>query len=457
MPVVNTHPIYELHKQEWERTEDAAVGSPALRRKPRRYLPEPWADTEKERYEAFVQRAYYTNYTGRTESVLQGMVFRKPPESEIPTAMEPLLEDFDGNGDSIHQVAKFALAQRLRKGRFAFLVDYPASKPGLTKAEQNRLGLRPIVAPYLAENLTNWRFQSVGGKKKLILAVLREQENTSDDEFGHDFDYRYRVLRLREGVYSQELVDEMGRILTPEFVPRQFNGQPFDYIPLHGVRDVTTAPLQPIAELNLAHYWNTARLEDQVDVIGSPNLHIDVGETTIQEWVASNPSEFKLGGRMGTLTKGGRMDIVQAEERQLVRVVRQDKAEEMASIGAAIVQKSGGTETAEAARIRAGSETSQLDDVVNDLSEDLEAVIESQARFVGENPEQVKFTLNTDFFDAGLDATELQAIVSGQILYGRKAALHMIRRGRIELPEDQTDDELLEDAASVTLDSEDML
>lgn len=457
MPVTDTHPEYDLHKGEWQRTEDAAVGSPALRKRPLEYLPEPWATTEAERYKAFCQRAYYTNYTGRTESVLQGMVFRKPATQEIPATLEDLLEDFDGAGDSIEQVAKLALKERLRKNRFVFLVDYPPARPDVTREEERQLGLRPIAAPYPAEALINWRFESVGGKRRLIMAVLKESENVSEDEFGHDFEPRYRVLRLRDGAYTQQLVDESGKVLVEEFAPSKAGGETFNYIPLHGVREIQTAPLQPIAELNLAHYWNTARLEDMVDVIGSPNLHIDVGDTTVQEWAANNPGEFKLGGRIGTLTKGGRMDIVQAEERPLIRTVRTDKAEEMASIGAAIVQRGGGVETAEAARIRAGTETSQLDDVVGDLSQDIEACLESMAEFVGVDPSQVNYALNTDFFDAGLTSVELQAIVQGQILYGRKAALHMIRQGRIELPEGQTDEQLLADAAGSLLDNDEML
>lgn len=449
MPVTDTHPDYDLALEDWTRTEDAAIGSPALRKKHLKYLPEPWALTEPERYAAFCQRAYYTNYTGRTQAVLQGMVFRKPATYKLPPNVESLIESFDGNGESIGQVAKQALIQRLRKNRFLFLADYPAAQNGLSLEEERSLGFRPICATYPAESLINWRFSSVGGKRRLILAVLLECENVAEDEFGHDTEKRYRVLRLENGVYSQELLDEAGRVIVERFEPKQAGGQTFDYIPLAGVRDIGTAPLQPIAELNLAHYWNTARLEDQVDVIGSPNLHLNVGETSLQEWKEHNAGEFKLGGRIGTLTKGGSLDIVQAEERPLVRVVRQDKAEEMAAIGAAVVRPSGGVETAEASRIRAGSETSQLDDLVSDLSEDIEATLESMARFSGDNPDEVEYSLNTDFFDAGLTAQDLTAIVQGQILYGRKAALHMIRKGSIELPEGKTDDEILEDAADV--------
>lgn len=456
MPVTDTHPDYDLHLPEWIRTEDAAIGSPALRLKPLQYLPEPWATDEPERYAAFCQRAYYTNYTGRTESVLQGMVFRKPANYEVPEAIQDLLDNFDGSGESVDQVAKDAVSERLRKSRYLFLADYPQARPGMSAAEERALGLRPVAACYPAEALINWRWSTVNGSKKLVLAVLKEAENVAPDEFGYEIEPRYRVLRLVDGVYSQELLDEAGKTVIDRFEPRQAGGSTFNFIPLFGVRNLTTAPLQPIAELNLAHYWNTARLEDQVDVIGTPNLHLDIGETTAEEWRANNPGEFKLGGRIGTLTKGGKLEIVQAEERPLVRVVRQDKAEEMAAIGAAIVQKSGGVETAEAARIRAGTETSQLDDMVSNLSEDIESTLKAMALFVGANPDLISYSLNTDFFDAGLTSNDLTAIVQGQILYGRKAALHMIRQGRIELPEGQTDDDLLEDAASVIPDGLDM-
>lgn len=453
MPVNDIHPEYKIYQKEWQRTEDAAIGSPRLRKRPLEYLPEPYARDEPERYAAFVQRAYYTNYTGRTERVLSGMVLRKPADYQLPPAVQALLEDFDGQGNSIDQIAKRALTQRMRKNRFVFLVDYPSAKPDLSSEEEARLGLRPIVAPYDAESLINWRFKSVGGKKRLVLAVLREMENVSPDEFGHDYKERFRVLRLRDGVYTQQVFDDRLAPLTDEFAPLQAGGLTFDHIPLHGVRDLNVAPLQPIAELNLAHYWNTAKLEDLVDVLGSPNLHINVGETSVQEWAANNPGEFKLGGRIGTLTKGGRMDIVQAEERPLIRTVRIDKAEGMAAIGAAIAMKGGGAETAEAARIRAGSETSMLDSLVGDLSEDIEASLEDMARFVGADPGQVFYGLNTDFFDTGLTAQELQVVIQGQILYGSNAALHMIRQGRIELPSDMTNEELQADAASVLPDA----
>ena len=449
MPVTDLHPSYSLHAKEWKRTEAAAIGSPALKLNNAEFLPQEYALTEVERYRAFCLRAYYVNLTGRTEKVLQGMVFRKDARFKVPSSMDMYLEDMDGNGESITQLAKAGLVQRLRKDRFIYLADFPSQQSGLTEAEEMAAGVRPICSTYSADNLINWRWGSVAGKKQLELAVLREEINASDDEFGYVAKIQYRVLRLNNGIYTQQVYGEDNQPITEEFSPLMNGSVPFDHIPIHGVRELEVAALHPVAEVNLAYYRNTASLEDMLDVVSTPVLHIDVGETTIQEWNDNNSGTVKVGVRSGLKTKRGKVEFVQAHERPLVRAAREDKFLELAAIGASIVSQGGQAETAEAARIRAGSATSQLNGVVGDLSEDLEGVLEDMALFTGADGD-VEYMLNTEFFDVGMLATDLDAIIRGKILYGDKAALHMIREGKIELPSDSTDDELLEDAANLT-------
>ena len=449
MPVTDLHPSYSLHAKEWKRTEAAAIGSPALKLNNAEFLPQDYAETEVARYVAFCLRAYYVNLTGRTEKVLQGMVFRKDATFKLPSSMSRYLEDMDGNGESITQLAKAGLIQRLRKDRFVYLADFPSQQSGLTEAEEKAAGVRPICSTYSAENLINWRWGNAGGKRQLELVVLREEINDSDDEFGYDPKIQYRVLRLREGKYTQQVYGEDNQPITEEFTPMMKNSIPFDHIPIHGVRELEVAAMQPVAEVNLAYYRNTASLEDMLDVVSTPILHIDVGETTIQEWNDNNTGTVKVGVRSGIKTKGGKVEFVQAHERPLVRVAREDKFAELSAIGASIVSQGGQAETAEAARIRAGSATSQLDNVVGDLSEDLEGVLGDMALFIGADGD-IEYSLNTEFFDVGMSAEDLTAIVSGKILYGDKAALHMIREGKIELSSKSTDDEILADAASLT-------
>ena len=84
------------------------------------------------------------------------MVFRKPANFELPASMQYLLEDMDGNGEHIDQIAKNALIQRLRKNRFVFLADYPTRQDGLTEKERKKeLNLRPIVLLFC--EVINWR------------------------------------------------------------------------------------------------------------------------------------------------------------------------------------------------------------------------------------------------------------------------------------------------------------
>lgn len=453
MTVTTLHPEYELYSPQWKMTRDATLGDPAIKRDDD-YLPAPFRDTDPERYEQYKARAYFVGVTGRTENAMIGMVFRKRPEYTLPAQLEPLLENLDGAGNSAEQIAKDAMTGLLETRRHLFLVDYPAGAEGIDAETESKLGLRPVVAQYSAEALINWRFESVAGASKLVLAVLSEQVNNSKDEFGHDYDYQYRVLRLRDGVYTQTVYDDAGDIITPEFTPRMAGGAPFNHIPLHGVRQLETPPLYDIARVNIAHYRNIADLEDAAYVVGQPMVHVNTGETSAQDWEELNPDGVEFGSRKGIVTKGGGIELVQAAENNLIRQAKLDKENEMVMLGAQLIIRGGQAETAEAARIRAGAEASVLDMLTNDLSEDMEAALEDMALFMGLPVDDVEYRLSTDFFEAGLNPQDLSAILQAKMLgvVARYDVRQMIRSGRIGIDPERTDEVIDEEVASEVLD-----
>ena len=122
---------------------------------------------------------------------------------------------------------------------------------------------------------------------------------------GHQCEDQYRVLRLTNGIYTQQLYDSGGNPVAPEIPVLQAKKSHLRTFPIHGIRALEVAVMQPIAEINLAHYRNTASLEDMVSVIGSPGLAIDVGETSMSDWKEHNSSEVKVGNRNALITKGG--------------------------------------------------------------------------------------------------------------------------------------------------------
>ena len=282
MPVNTIHPEYSQNAIKWRRTRAAANSDVSSSE----FLPAPFKESEPDRYSAYRDRAYFLGVTGRTEKAMTGMVFRKPPEVDIPERLEYLLEDFDGGGNSVYQVAKDCLKGLLETRRHLLLTDYPDAGEGLTAEQEALLKLRPSVASYPAEALINWRFDGVNGQRMLTLAVLCENSNKAEDEFSHDYRKVYRVLRLRDGVYTQQLFDDGLKPISDEYAPRMAGGGTFDHIPLHGVRELELPPLHDIAEANLAHYRNIADLEDAAYVVGQPMVHVDTGRVG---WPRSKP------------------------------------------------------------------------------------------------------------------------------------------------------------------------
>lgn len=458
MPVSLVHPLYAEMSPVWRECRDAVAGQRAVKKGGELYLPATFADADPARYAQYLQRAYFMGVTGRTKEALTGMVFRKPPRVVVPPQIEPFLENIDGAGQSLEQLAKEIVGDELTTGRFVLLVDYPSAPEGIDSEAERMMGLRPTIAAYAAESLINWRFEGVNGRKLLTMAVLAESAETGDDEFSHDTETVYRVLRLRDGVYTQALYDQSGDPITDEYVPRMAGGAPFDHIPLHIIGAVNNLPepdvppLYDMAVLNISHYRNTADLEESSFISGQPTVHLSIGDTDAAEWQQLNPNGLQIGSRAGVITKGGSMELVQADAASLPFELMKHKEAQMVAIGARLVQRGGQAETAEAARLNASAEASTLDNVVGNVSEGIEAALEDMCRFVGADPEGVEYALSREFWETAITAQDLQAIIAGVgTLYSAEDALEMIRAGSIKLRDDRDNETILQEAASTLL------
>lgn len=458
MPVSTTHPLYADMLPVWQECRAAVAGQSAIKSGDTTYLPASFAKSDPERYAQYLVRAYFMGVTGRTKEALTGMVFRKSARIVVPDQINALLENIDGAGQSLDQLSKEIVGDVLTTGRYALLVDYPSAPEGLDSESERSLGLRPTIAAYAAESLINWRFEGVGGRKQLTMAVLSEHVEADDDEFSHDTETVYRVLRLRDGVYTQSLYDQSGDPITEEYVPRMAGGAPFDHIPLHiigaanNLPEPDMPPLYDMAVLNISHYRNTADLEESSFISGQPTVHLNIGETDAAEWERLNPNGIQIGSRAGVLTQGGSMQLVQAEATNLPFELMRHKEQQMVAIGARLVQRGGQAETAEAARLNASAEASTLDNMVGNVSEGIEAALEDVCLFIGADPEVVEYQLSREFWETNITSQDLQAVISGVgTLYGPLDALEMIRAGSIKLRDDRNNELILQDAQDTIL------
>ncbi len=343
--------------------------------------------------------AILTNFTNLTKLGLTGLVFRKSPTVELPAELDYLTDNCTGTGITLEQFTQHAVSQTLEVGRYGLLVDY------------NDQG-KAYIKPYITESVINWKTKDVDGACVLSLLVLVEEVLKDDEDiFCQEMVKQYRVLRLdANNFYYQELYSQEGELVSRNLDIKDFNGKPLSRIPFIflGAENndccVDYQPLYDLAVVNLGHYRNSADYEESIFICGQPYLHIDIGEQSSEEFTATNPNGVAYGSRKGVITSGGGVSLVQANPNQLVAQAMKEKLEQAAAIGARLISPSGGRETAEAAKIRYGSQHSALYSLTSNVSDGIEDALELVCLFMGASQDAVTFYLNDEFYDEIADA-----------------------------------------------------
>jgi len=443
--VTNKQLSYEQSLSKWRLVERCVEGEKAVKKAGVAYLPMPNPTDQSEenltRYEQYKTRAQFVNYTGRTKKGLIGGVFRKDPVVELPSELEYLIDDASRNGVSLNNMSKLTTGEVLETGRSGLLSDYPQAEEGLTLSETK--DNKAYVIHYDADQIINWH-NDAGGT--LDLVVLHELEEVATNDFSYENENRYRVLQLIDGIYFQSYFDDGGEMLWLS-EPRKADGSTFNEIPFSwvGAEDndetIDNAPLYDIAVVNIGHYRNSADYEESCFFVGQPT---PVVSGLTQSWVDDNGSNYMIGSRSAwLLPEGGSGSLMQAAPNQMPLEAMRDKVEQMIAIGARVVQDKSGNETATTARINHTGESSALGTVADNVSAAYTKVIKWCAEFMGDNPDEVEFQLNTEFFDMTLDAQTItaQIMLVDRGFMGKNDLRDNLRKGGI-VATDRTNEDL---------------
>lgn len=453
MPITSTHPQYADQCARWSINRAACRGQDEVKRATTDFLPDDSAadrsNEARARYARYLLRATWMPVSGYTQQGLIGMVMRRAPEVELPPEIEYATENADGAGLSLDQMTKQALAEVIEVGRLGLLVDYPSAEPGLSAEQVAMMGLSARMTIYRAESIDNWRLRNIGGVLRLVMVKLCELSEVEKDDYALEYEKRYRVLKLENGIYTQTVYNEKEEQIGEVITPRQSNGAAWDHIPFHIIGATTNSPdvdqalISGIVDLNIAHYQMSA---DEMK-----NLHIHSGGTlvlkteyTLEQWNQMNPNGVTVGADQG-LQVGAQGDakLLQLEAAQAVAAKMVHLESQMIAVGAHLITDATSNETAEAARIDASGKASSLSTAVGNVSEGLEAALEDMARFMGGNPDSVKYQLNQQFYPDNLDAQTIMAMI--QLLDRQVIAVQDVRsklRGGGLIAQNRTDEEL---------------
>lgn len=463
MSVETQHPEYKKMIDEWRLVRACASGEREVKALGTKLLPAPGSieteagniEYDKERYKVYKQRAIYTNVTGRTKKGLLGAAFRKRPTVELSSILEYLEENADGAGQSLIQLSKDVAASVIEVSREFLMVDYPDKPEGMTAEQEAALQLTASIKRYMAEDVINWDTTVIGGKTVLSLVVLKECYNAADQEFLRDPKDQYRVLRLRDDGYTQQVYRE-GKPITDEVYPTQSNGAKFDFIPGFFIGAQNNDPsvdepvLADIAHVNVGHYRNSADLEENAFVHGQMTLGISTNLDK-EQWDAFNPSGVQVGSRAGhVLGETGAFHSVQAEPNQLTDKLMERKEQQMIALGAKLIEKQNPNETATAAKIDATGENSVLADIVTNVEEGFRKCIEWCGMFMGDESENT-FDMNREFFPDSVDPQLLMAAIQ---LTDRgamgKTDLRKVTRKAGLIEDERTDEEIDAEANAIS-------
>ncbi|NBB81651.1 MAG: DUF4055 domain-containing protein [Verrucomicrobia bacterium] len=426
MAVDSTHSDYDKTLELWQTMRDTSAGERAVKEAGETYLPK-LGGQEKGEYAQYKQRASYYNATGRTIDGLTGMIFRKPPEVDVPDGLSQIMEDVTLGGLSFSGFAEGAVDEAVTVGRAGILVDFPRVEiGGLTQAEAERMNLRPFLSLYKAESIINWRTGQLGNKTVVTQVRLRENSFEDTDEFTSDEVEQIRVLdlddnaRYRQRVYrKEELEGQRGNKYT-EWVQQgddiypTMGGNTLDYIPFIfiGPKDTTPnvskPPLIDLADKNLNHYRMDADYRHGLHFVALPTPYaIGLDEDEQKNIKAIGPTVFLASSNenasFGMLEyTGAGLDSI---EKALANCENQ-----MASLGARMLApEKRAAEAAETAAIHRQGEISVLASLANAVSIALTEAMTIVAEWAGVGGDVV-VSLNTDYLPKEMDPQMITAL-----------------------------------------------
>lgn len=457
------HPLYTAALPMWEATRAAVEGQPALDRCPYKYLPDPtpldMCDEARARYNSYCARAVYFNATGRTKTGLVGIALGDWPEVVLPTSMEYLRENADGAGLGIYALCQHAIGEDLEVGRGGLFVDYPKRPEGDgTSIAAQQQGTVARMVYYKAEDIRDWAYEKVGTDMRLSYVKLYERrDRRTADGWSMESVESYRILRLRGNVYSVEVFEkgEGGYVSQGEVTPLDANGSTWEYIPFQFIGPETNQakpekpPLYDLAQVNLAHYRNSADFEESVFMLGQPQVTMTGLDTAWRDHLAESGVYF--GSRrvlMGPVNS--QIGLLQVQPNTLAQSAMKDKKEEMVALGARLLQPGSATKTAEQSKTETRASYSVLSLVCDNVSQAFKNAILWIQRFMGAAGE-VDFAIDTEFdgltFNSEIVNTIIKAVQAGVI--PESEAWRALRQLGLIDPE-KTDEEIREeiDAAS---------
>lgn len=412
MAVDAKHPDYAFWDPIWKQMRATELGEEAVKEQKEIWLPKPdgftaQLDQGRRMYDAYLARAQFPDIIQPTLQGMVGVIHRVEAQIEGLEEGSPLAYLWErctkDDRVPLEVFHRRITAEILLMGRYEILVDVSSEGDG-----------QPYFVGYNTEQLTNW------SDNDLSLFVLNESRQVQGGE-GHDeFEWRdetrHRVLRLVDGVYTQQvyLQDDVNNTGEADLVePVAQGGKRLEEIPfvVVGPREITTRvidppPLKGVSGASLAIFRLDADYRHQLFNSGQETFVIIGGEQGFTPPVLGSGvvitlpegSDAKYAGPSGVGIASHRTAIIDA---------RQDAV----AAGVKLFDTQAKAESGEALRLRAAAQTATLTTISQCSAAALEKALRYAAMFVGQDPNEIIVKPNLRFVDTTIDPAKAESLV----------------------------------------------
>lgn len=453
--ITDEHPDYTANLPDWQQCRRCVEGQRAIKAETTEYLPPQGACMTDDNgavnsfYTAYISRALFVNYSGRTVDSLVGLAFKTDPEAnwDAMANVAYLEENIDGDGNRAAFQFKKALRDIVTVGRGGLLVDFPILPEGATVADE--AGAAAMIKYYTAEDVINWEFEVVAGRRTLSLLVLREEDtNNPESTEATGTKYQYRRLWIdADGFLAVAVCDDAGVIKDDLLLPTMNNGRltkiPFEFISATGEAwEICKPPILAITDVNVKHYQVTAE-KYQCMNYGSQPTGVVSGAT--QTFIDKHKNGLELGAGVVLLLEAGGdfklvvLDYKAAGYNEDLTTLR-DSIVELG--GQMVLPTTGGVESAEAVRLKRSGDLSVMGSIILAVSDAYEKAIAFAGEWMGSTvTPEIEF--NSEFITPEPDAQVLAQLINS-LTYQVIGKLDVREYMRITgiIPPERTDEQI---------------
>lgn len=309
-------------------------GTKAMRAAGEAHMPK-WPNEDAESYKTRVAVATLFPAYQRTIEILAAKPFSKPVtlSDDVPAKMLPWLENVDKMGRNLHSFLSEIMQRAFGFGIAGILVDFPPTRDKddkplyVTKADEDRAGVRPYFVEILAKNILGWLPTNPETADGLTQFRFLECVSVPDGEFAEKKIEQVRVLgkgtwqtwRKKAGATGAKdewQLHEEGRtsLTTIPFVPAYGNRI--------GFMQARPALLE-LAYANVEHWQSKSDQQNILHVARVPILFAKMlGEDTAITVGAGSAvksedrdGDLKFVEHSGKAIDAGRLSILDLEDR----------------------------------------------------------------------------------------------------------------------------------------------